>query len=77
MGRSSRAEQTNEATYTPTQNVDSNSLYPATGANSPSGRAVSEGEAMARDIKEGRLSGFIGSGTVLTGGNHVSGDAPR
>ena len=29
--------------------------------------AVSESESMARDIKEGRLSGFVGSGTVLTG----------
>lgn len=30
-------------------------------------RAMSESESMARDIKEGRLSGFVGSGTVLTG----------
>ena len=29
--------------------------------------ALSESELMARDIKEGRLSGFVGSGTVLTG----------
>lgn len=29
--------------------------------------AMSESESMARDIKEGRLSGFVGSGTVLTG----------
>ena len=28
---------------------------------------MTESEAMARDIKEGRLSGFVGSGTVLTG----------
>jgi len=33
----------------------------------PSNRAVSESEAMARDIKEGRLSGFVGHGTTLTG----------
>ncbi len=30
-------------------------------------RAMSESESMARDIKEGRLSGFVGNGTVLTG----------
>ncbi len=29
--------------------------------------AISESESMARDIKEGRLSGFVGAGTVLTG----------
>ena len=31
------------------------------------GGAFSESERMARDIKEGRLSGFVGGGTVLTG----------
>lgn len=67
MGRSSKPEPTNETAYAPTQNVDSSSLYPQANANSPSSRAVSESESMARDIKEGRLSGFIGSGTVLTG----------
>ena len=29
--------------------------------------AVSESDSMARDIKEGRLSGFVGHGTTLTG----------
>jgi cytoskeletal protein CcmA (bactofilin family) len=29
--------------------------------------AISESESMARDIKEGRLSGFVGHGTTLTG----------
>ena len=28
---------------------------------------ISESEMMAQDIKEGRLSGFVGNGTVLTG----------
>ena len=31
------------------------------------GRAFSESEAVARDIKDGNLSGFVGSGTALTG----------
>jgi len=33
---------------------------------SPS-RAVTESESLARDIKEGLLSGFVGNGTALTG----------
>lgn len=31
------------------------------------GGAISESDSMARDIKEGRLSGFVGHGTTLTG----------
>ncbi len=34
---------------------------------SPLNRAFTDSEGMTRDIKEGRLSGFIGSGTSLTG----------
>jgi cytoskeletal protein CcmA (bactofilin family) len=30
-------------------------------------RAMTESETLARDIKEGTLSGFVGSGTVVTG----------
>ncbi len=30
-------------------------------------RAVTESESLARDIKEGTLSGFVGNGTMLTG----------
>lgn len=33
-------------------------------------RAVSESESMARDIKEGRMSGYVGHGTNLTGEAH-------
>ena len=32
-----------------------------------SSRALTESESLARDIKEGTLSGFVGSGTVITG----------
>src|SRR5713226_1863392 len=32
-----------------------------------SSRALTESESLARDIKEGTLSGFVGSGTVVTG----------
>jgi cytoskeletal protein CcmA (bactofilin family) len=38
---------------------------PASSSSSP--RAVTESESLARDIKEGTLSGFVGNGTVLTG----------
>ena len=67
MGRSSRQEQTNEPATPAGRTVEANSLYTTNNPNAASNRAVSESEAMARDIKEGRLSGFIGSGTVLTG----------
>lgn len=33
----------------------------------PRGGAISESDSMARDIKEGRLSGYVGHGTTLTG----------
>ncbi len=64
MGRSSSKEQTNEAN----NNEQSSSYYQYTSETQPSStRAISESESMARDIKEGRLSGFVGNGTVLTG----------
>lgn len=65
MGRTSKKEPVTETSYPPTRNADSGSPFQP--ANAGSSRAVSESESMARDIKEGRLSGFIGSGTVLTG----------
>lgn len=37
------------------------------GHQTASTRAVTESESIARDIKEGRLSGYVGVGTVLTG----------
>ena len=39
----------------------------ATEAQATGTRAISESDSMARDIKEGRLSGFVGHGTTLTG----------
>ncbi len=63
MGRNSRTEQDNE-----TDNQQTQTNYPYTSGNLPNEtRAISESETMARDIKEGRLSGFVGSGTTLTG----------
>ena len=44
------------------------SNYRSLSENIPSSsRPIAETESMARDIKEGRLSGFVGNGTMLTG----------
>jgi cytoskeletal protein CcmA (bactofilin family) len=40
---------------------------PAEGVAAGSSRAMTESETLARDIKEGTLSGFVGGGTVVTG----------
>lgn len=45
------------------QQEDPNEIYKS---NSPI-RAISESELIARDIKDGRLSGHVGAGTVLNG----------
>lgn len=39
----------------------------SSGQTQASSRAVTESESLARDIKEGTLSGFVGNGTMLTG----------
>ena len=68
MGRSSKTEpQTNNTTESyqgQTYNSSPSYQYNNEPANQ---RAISDSETMARDIKEGRLSGFVGHGTVLTG----------
>ena len=40
---------------------------PAVEATASGSRAMTESETLARDIKEGTLSGFVGGGTVVTG----------
>ena len=40
---------------------------PAVEAPASSSRAMTESETLARDIKEGTLSGFVGGGTTVTG----------
>jgi cytoskeletal protein CcmA (bactofilin family) len=42
-------------------------VRPPVEANASGSRAISESESLARDIKEGTLSGFVGGGTVVTG----------
>jgi len=54
------------SSYTPAYQSAETQYRPQTeSASSP--RAVTESEALARDIKEGLLSGFVGNGTALTG----------
>jgi cytoskeletal protein CcmA (bactofilin family) len=64
MGRNSRAEPIETPEYQP-QPVAETYRYQPTTTSQPT--AISESESMARDIKEGRLSGFVGHGTTLTG----------
>ena len=68
MGRSSKTESpTNDAAESyQAQTYSSGTSYQYNNETS-SQRAISDSETMARDIKEGRLSGFVGHGTVLTG----------
>ncbi len=67
MGRS-KNENTSENETTEFQEQSTTGDFPFAAENpvrKPA--AVSESESMARDIKEGRLSGYVGNGTVLTG----------
>jgi cytoskeletal protein CcmA (bactofilin family) len=51
--------------YSPYQSSESYAR-PAT-ENTVPGKALTESENIAREIKDGSLSGFVGSGTVITG----------
>src|SRR5215831_19399450 len=62
MGRSSRQETENMEYQGQNNTTNTNYGY----SNEPA-RVSTDSESMARDIKEGRLSGFVGHGTVLTG----------
>lgn len=64
-GRNSRQEQP-EPRSTQPQPAPQQQAYGSESV-AVSSRAVSDSESMARDIKEGRLSGFVGHGTVLSG----------
>ena len=54
--------------YQSTTSVESKpAVEPAPSASAGSSRAMTESETLARDIKEGTLSGFVGGGTEVTG----------
>ncbi len=63
MGRG-RTDQPEHLEPTP---VEPAYRYANEAQTSTGSRAISESDSMARDIKEGRLSGFVGHGTTLTG----------
>ena len=62
MGRGNRDD-----ANTPEPAQPSGYNYASEAQPSAASRAISESDSMARDIKEGRLSGFVGHGTTLTG----------
>jgi cytoskeletal protein CcmA (bactofilin family) len=51
--------------YSPYQSGETYTRPPTEGAVTP--KALTESETIAREIKDGSLSGFVGSGTVITG----------
>ncbi len=62
MGRKDEPETTSSQPQTPAKtNPYANDPHPS------STLEMSESDSMARDIKEGRLSGFVGHGTTLSG----------
>jgi cytoskeletal protein CcmA (bactofilin family) len=68
MGKSSKFEDPSEKSRPQeTFNNTNGSLYATESVLRTDGKVVSESESMARDIKEGRLSGYVGNGTTLTG----------
>jgi len=67
MGRGNRSDQPDTEDYNKEQNTPETAYRYSGEAQPASSRAISESDSMARDIKEGRLSGFVGHGTTLTG----------
>ncbi len=67
MGRSSKLDDTSKDTSALHEQNSTTAFPYVETPQQESNRAISESESMARDIKEGRLSGFVGAGTVLTG----------
>jgi len=68
MGRGNRTDEPTTTGYEPQPANEPYRYNETTSAAAiPSRGAISESDSMARDIKEGRLSGFVGHGTTLTG----------
>lgn len=57
----------NPRTYSSFQESPETKSQTQTEHTSATPRAVTESESLAREIKEGNLSGFVGGGTVVTG----------
>jgi cytoskeletal protein CcmA (bactofilin family) len=54
-------------TFSSYQGTTAADAKPPTDSSLPGARALTESESLAREIKEGNLSGFVGSGTVVAG----------
>lgn len=54
-------------TYSSYQNTGAETKPAVNETLASSSRAMTESESLAKDIKEGTLSGFVGGGTVVTG----------
>jgi cytoskeletal protein CcmA (bactofilin family) len=80
MGRGSKSEQGDDEPTMDKPETKANNLYTSSSYQTPdnqyhqstadpasSSRAISESESLARDIKDGILSGYVGNGTILTG----------
>jgi cytoskeletal protein CcmA (bactofilin family) len=69
MGRSSRSDvpETNDYNGSVSSSTPASYQYGTDSQPTAQPRVVTDSESIARDIKEGRLSGFVGHGTVLTG----------
>jgi cytoskeletal protein CcmA (bactofilin family) len=67
MGRGSRSEPDTNDYQNNLSNPTPAPYQYGTESQQATQRVVTDSESIARDIKEGRLSGFVGHGTVLTG----------
>ena len=63
----SYAQPTPQTYETPARAASATPATPAAAATPSTPRAVTESEALARDLREGVVSGFVGSGTVVSG----------
>lgn len=67
MGRNAKPEQSDSPEYQTTAPVSASSLGYGLESTNTVSRPATDSENIARDIKEGKLSGFVGHGTSLTG----------
>lgn len=67
MGRGNRSDQPGSTDFQEQTPTEPAYRYANETQAAASRGAISESDSMARDIKEGRLSGFVGHGTTLTG----------
>lgn len=67
MGRGNRSDQAGSSDLQEQSPAEPAYRYANEAQPTAANRAISESDSMARDIKEGRLSGFVGHGTTLTG----------